>query len=948
MVPTHSLSINGWWATTGLKFDLSAYRGKVVEQAELHLAKADSDPDFALVAATINTDWNESSACWRYKVSSADWTFPHSDFSTASLGNYGSLVWFAYPTNGDYGMYTAGGKTWIRANLDPALVQTLVLGDQYGLAITDPRICYQSNPGGSTYDTPVYSREAGSTLQPRLYIKFADGTDTSPPNAVSNLTAGAGQENGDVVLSFDAPVDPQAAAAFGYTVRCSTGSNFATATDLDRWRIPRPRTPGVAQRVLIENLTPNTTYNFFVQAYDAAGNGSTVQSVSFTVPAAVPTPTLADGSFVTPDATGKTVRGVTGVLRYWAGSEVAKVNPSTGYTYGMASNDDYKKANAVWDSGTNTISLLACRNEVVGAQIFIEKLVTTLSNVHVSVSDLAGPSGSVIPSSTSIELFQEHYVNWYYADPAIPLAPPFPTSFSIPDANHNSIGKNQGVWMDIWVPKQMVTGDYAGTITITANQLSSPVTIDLKVHVSGVMIPDYPTFLVDLNGYSVVVGDDASRNQWDYGSDYNMTCLRYFQAAHKHRAACNTLPYRHAGSMCPDRMPTLTGAGPTLHAADWSTFDAKYGRFFDGTAFSPTNPDIPYYGPGQNTPVTHLYTPFSEYFPISIMDPTYGFDATGQGGEYWNSMVDSAVASHDYTTFFTTMPDIFSSFTEGYKQGVRNVVADWFIHAHQKGWTRTAFETFLNDKYYFTGYGDCKALWLLEECEDADDFRAVGFFQDLFRQGQEQSGVTDVPWHYRIDISTRFPQHWGQLTNRVNYQNVSAASTGWCFPNIKYRNFYYDEDKQEQWIWYGLAPYAMSGSPDHSRIFLQEWCQGMIGGILYWDAFHYSNWDRLRQPGERHLFGREYSGLRRVRRADHQHTSQDDAAGGTADRAAQSVGGQARNEQAPGPRRSVRQVWKRLMGLCFQRLGREQTLPVASRSDRPTGGGASRKQPDAQ
>ncbi len=71
--------------------------------------------------------------------------------------------------------------------------------------MTDPRICYQTDPGGNTY-TRVSSREAGSTLQPRLYIKFADWNDTSPPNAVSNLTAAAGQENGGVVLSFDAPV----------------------------------------------------------------------------------------------------------------------------------------------------------------------------------------------------------------------------------------------------------------------------------------------------------------------------------------------------------------------------------------------------------------------------------------------------------------------------------------------------------------------------------------------------------------------------------------------------------------------------------------------------------------------------------------------------------------------------------------------------------------------
>ncbi len=73
--------------------------------------------------------------------------------------------------------------------------------------------------------------------------------------------------------------------------------------------------------MLIENLTPGTTYNFFVQAYDAAGNGSTVQSVSFAVPATVPTPTLADGSFVTPTPSGKSVRNVSGVLLRYCGRQ---------------------------------------------------------------------------------------------------------------------------------------------------------------------------------------------------------------------------------------------------------------------------------------------------------------------------------------------------------------------------------------------------------------------------------------------------------------------------------------------------------------------------------------------------------------------------------------------------------------------------------------------------
>lgn len=847
--------IRGWQDLTALRFDLASYKGQVVVEAELHLAKADTQPTFALVASTMNTDWQEGNGtggnagvgdpCWRWRRKPAntsspaagdEWAFSHGDVSATTFGNYGTKVCYAYSTDGTFGTYPSGGKTWLRMKLDPSLVQALIL-DQYGLVVTDARLSTYT-----TYNPAVYARESGSATQPRLYIKFATTTDTTPPNAVSSLWAEAGPENGEVILHFNAPSDPQAPTAFGYTVRYGTSGGFAGATDIARWRIPRPKQPGAAQRVLIEDLSPGTAYTFYVQAYDAAGNGSTVAGTPFTLPAAVATPSLVSAPFVTPNPAGKTVRTVPGVLRYWAASEVIKVNPATGNRledgYTGTGADDYKKANVVWDAGTNTISLTGSRNEMVGAQLLIERQGSSLANVQVTVSNLAGPGGASIPAGTSVELFQLHYVTsggQSYPDAAIPLAPPFPTQFSIPDSNHNISGQNQSVWMDVYVPKNVPPGDYTGTITVTATQLASPVTINLRMSVGRLTIPDYPTFLVDYNGY---------RNFWD---DYpttpdskSRTCLRYFQAAHKHRAVCNTLPYGWSASLRPDRYPLLSGSGPTLHAGDWSAFDGKYGRFFDGTAFLPTTPDSPYYGPGTATPITHLYTTFFESWPIYILDTTYGFDPTtppipgmpGLGGAYWNDLNNT-----DYTTFFTSVPDIYPAFPDGYKQGVMNVVADWFQHAQQKGWTRTAFQIYLNHKYYYDG---CAVLWELEEVESADDFRAVGYFHKLYRGGQAMANAPDVKWHFRLDISDRWSQNWGQIDNLINLHMMNNRSAGWCWRQNEYRNYYLDADKQEQWMWYNLGALIPDKGIGHSQVFLQKWCQGYIGGLPYWDNYQTS------------------------------------------------------------------------------------------------------------
>ncbi len=835
--------VKGSQDITGLKFDLSAYRGMVVQEAELHMARSSANPILSLVAATMNTDWSEGTGtggrtvgapCYRWRVtpesSSAftldnEWTFSHSDLSAITFGNFGTLSCFGFSANDTFKTYIVGSQTWVAMKMDPAVVQALIL-DQYGLTVTDARM--HSRLG---YNPTVYTKDQNETVQPQLYIKFADAPDTIPPGAVIELAATAGPENGQVVLQFKAPVDQQAPKAFGYTVRVSTTNDFAAATDVARWRIPRPKTPGMSQRMLIEDLLPETTYYFHVQAYDAAGNGGPIQSIAFTIPQAVPTPTLADSGLPTPDPTGKSVQTVLNVLRYWAASEVAKVSPSNGNIIGGSTGDDYKKANTVWDSTTNTVSLLACRNEVVGAQMLIERLGTTLNNVSVTASDLTSTSGGTIPAATCIEMFQLHYAGGY-PEAAIPLATPFKTTFNIPDAARNSGGKNQSVWIDLYVPKETQAGDYTGTLTINALQLTSPLTVNLAVRISRVMIPDAPTFFVDMNGYS---------NPWNWGGSSTQTdlnVLRYFQVCHKHRVVPNVLPYGHTGAVQSDRVPnTMIGSGPTLHANTWNTFDRRYGPLFDGTAFTPDNQTSPYYGPGMNTPISQFYSTFHESWPILMKDSVYGFDATGLGWQYWQDLKISGILNiSDLADMFATLPDIYDAFPAGYRQGLTNVMADWVQHAQAKGWTKTAFQTYHNEKYDSTTFAD-PVFWVLEENETGDDFHAGGWYHQAWRDGYAQANCPDVKWQFRIDISDRWGQHYGELDNRINYWVMGSGAAAWHWPHIKYRSYMLDTDKQEQWTWYSGSPSATSAGIGMARYFLQRWSQGFVGGVPYWDNF---------------------------------------------------------------------------------------------------------------
>ncbi len=824
---------------TALKFDLSSFAGRTVEEAELHLTRSNSPPIFALVAATINADWEEGrgwgsvarigESCWRWRSrpSSPDstkpeneWAFPHSDFSCASFGNFGSLVSYAYKADGTFGTYTSRNKTWLRMKLAPALVHSLML-DQYGLTVTDPR--------GYNYENPrIYTKDESRILAPRLLLRFRNELDTRPPEQVRSLQVEPGARNGEVILSFDAPEDPDAPKAFGYRVFISDSSSFQTVEEVAPWRIPRPGVPGTEQRILIENLEPGKDYFFSIQAYDHAGNHGKSITVEFPLPQVKPSFTLPIEKLGVAENQNQDVRTVPGVLRYWGCSEVTKVNPITGNrmedAYTESGGDAYKSSNTIWNADANRISLMAARNEVIGFQLIVERLTESLTNVHVDISDLKGKEGAEIDAKRCVEPFILDYVaedGRWYPDAAVPLSSPFPNTFSIPEPNRNPDGMNQAIWLDIYIPKSSSEGKYEGTITVTADQLESPVEIKLEVSVRPVEIPDKLSFIVDLNGYG---------NKWDYGNR-ERTRLIWFQTCQKHRLSLNTLPYGWSANITSDRGPTLAGEGANRRIQDWSVFDEAYGPLFDGSAFSPSNPVHPYIGPGANTPVSTFYTTFFESWPIHVLDPRYGFDADGKGGAYWNRLIDTEKES-----FWTEAPDVLNAFTTGYQEGVQSVVKEWFEHAEEKGWHDTFFQIYLNHKYY---YNNCAALWILEECVTADDFRAVGFFHRLYREGWREAEAPNVNWHWRIDISNHWGQHYGQIDNLINWYVMNKSSTDWHWPHIRYRNILLDSD--ERWVWYGTGPSPSEPGIDHAKVFLQAWTQGLDGGLPYWDNFQ-TNW----------------------------------------------------------------------------------------------------------
>jgi hypothetical protein len=140
---------------------------------------------------------------------------------------------------------------------------------------------------------------------------------------------------------------------------------------------------------------------------------------------------------------------------------------------------------------TQRVRISAARGEYESFQIVVNGASGGLSNVNVSVSDLEGPAGQVIPR-TNFTLYREKYVyvnkpspNWkgsnqplgvgWYPDALIPFTDPS-SGRPLSGASLQAVpfdlkeGTNQPIWVDLLVPQTATAGQYSGFYTVTSNK----------------------------------------------------------------------------------------------------------------------------------------------------------------------------------------------------------------------------------------------------------------------------------------------------------------------------------------------------------------------------------------------------------------------------------------------------------------------------------------------
>ena len=248
-------------------------------------------------------------------------------------------------------------------------------------------------------------------------------------------------------------------------------------------------------------------------------------------------------------------------MTLWAIDDSIKVKPE----------DSIQEQNYVWNGATKTVSIHGAKNEYIAFQLMIRAEGQELIGVNVIKTDLVGPS---IIDKSNIQLFKESYLkvtepstSMYgnislgkgeYRDLIIQFdTPKNGAPFSVLE------GRNQPVWVDIYIPPEVSSGLYKGCLTVESKELE-PQEININLEVWDFTLPD-ETHLKSFFYY----GPEQIRWAHKLGagdlSDYYLDLeLKYQRMAHQHRM-----------NMCTD----------VYHYKDWKGFLERVGKYLDGSAF---------------------------------------------------------------------------------------------------------------------------------------------------------------------------------------------------------------------------------------------------------------------------------------------------------------------------------------------------------------------------
>jgi len=867
-------------------FDTQPIRGWTVSQAWLNIFLARGDL-YGIGLCTVLAGWDEgaglngqtgrggASWSWAREPEKGEkpgpdnyWAWPESGIYSVSWAHPDARYHHAGPGSIQKTELEEGRIVHLRFPVDPALVEALATGLASGLILTDDKgqvaegLSLKGKGTPYRYDRSqdiyMYTRDIQEpSLRPFLEVEGSP-VDQTPPGAPGSLVQVAVEPfDPSVTVTFSTPADDGTSGGpvLGYEVRYSAKRIVESAWEsLERiplWAVPKPLVPDASQRMRVFTL-PSGRYFLAVRAVDEAGNLGPISQTEITIPQ-VPRVSL-------PEVAARAKKGDLGkavfdnLLELWACPDLCKVDPVSGGILLDGENyepaGDYKLENQVWSSSRRTVNLEAARGEVLAFQVILGRVSEkTLSQVRVSVSDLVGEAGrlrswkdasvyriwylDVAPRKQELtgpwELIVDkgHRAAWH-GDACLPLSTPYETSFTLPTKDNMGDDQHwQSVWIDLSVPGSAKPGLYRGEVTVNARELKRPAAVKVELQVLPLRIPDEISWPAELNGYSS--GPANFTGTGNAGIErYIKAERRLHQLAHSHRTTLNVLPYGQAGNVPPGGWaPSLAGSGKDTRIDSWQQWEQRFGPYLTGQAFTSS---MGYRGPREGVPITHIYLPIHENWPIPLQEHYADFKDIKKRLEF--------------VEWAKTSRPLDEAFSQDYKDGFSSVVRQMFEHFKQKGYTRTAFQVYCNNKYYYKtdffgprGRGG-SSFWLLDEPVDYDDYEANRFFLQLVKDGYDQAGAPQVKIDYRTDVSQPEMSRglWDGLCNMWNSSGLMDFAATAMFRMTRL--------PQEKYWRYGGETRISGKLINYQQNFLAVWSIGAAGVLPCWNVFGGGDWFR--------------------------------------------------------------------------------------------------------
>ncbi len=747
------------------KFDLEKIAGWTVKKATWH-AKLLKGRVSAVGFSTVTADWEEGQGPGGATYNWADlkrvpWRDDEAPGTYVIRGNGQSLFAAAEPEKEN-----VGAGEWASVPVDPLIIQALVAGASYGLAITDEK--------GQLATAAAFASREDTNDFPFIEVQGVH-EDLKPPGQIADLRAYAHpalrrRGSAGALLAWKAPGDDENdGQAFCYQVRYARApGTYEQAIEVPRYRIPYPQPAGEPDQMVIEDLEPETTYTFFIRAVDEARQLGPVAAIDLRTLPRLPNPPVVPvpAAF----SAGAPIDVAADTLSLRVVDELGGINPFDGnVSESLAGSPKPAATSFVWDRDARTLHLRAAQNETLSFLIGLTRKGAEFPPLKVKADTFQSSKGRL--AGDGIRFYRVWYSNCqstrgafgWRGDALLPIDERLAL-----DSPANGVAgqRSQGVLAEVHVPPKSLVGTYRSQIILTRDD-GTRSTLNVLLEVLPLTLADRIRFPLELGAPP----DLALLYQKDVNNvtDAQPIEQSYFRAASDHRCTLAVIPYLRNGTAPPSISPPYSGKGPDLQISDWSAWDSRFGGYLSGS-------ELPAPG-GGSAPLTHFILPVFENWPVPLEN---AFICTGS---------ETVPPGEKFKVYSGPSGQIGGCLGADYLRAMRRAVEQFGQHFTSRSWPAAA-HVWLNNgpSAQYTGHAP---PWFLGAPRYRDDFSALETYAEAAKSGaawawpvgalQFRVSVPDVaalaPYganYSLLSVSDEDPTAWMMLRERRRQTGETA------------------------------------------------------------------------------------------------------------------------------------------------------------------------------